>query len=161
MYKKNNFRKAIFMVIISICVVETIILPIIVEGQNNNVENELTTEDILDLTVRRAIWNKKGTFYESLDMHTFYFKMKQDVKYVSRIKITAAHGGYFSLFLRGFSLVGSITEDFTSPITNQVIELKVVGDATTNGRVTVTYIDSTYVANPVYTLYLNKAGFAG
>lgn len=161
MYNKINIRKAVFLAILSICVVQTIILPIIVEGQNTNEENEFTTEDILDLRVRRAIWNKKGTFYETIDMHTFYFKMKQDVKYVTRIKITAEYGGYFFLTLRGFALIGSIAEDFTSPITNQVIEIKAVGDATTNGRVTITYIDSTYVANPVYTFYLNKAGFAG
>ena len=159
--KKIKMRNFVFLVILCICTIEAIFLPIIANGQINNGNTEFTPETILDLKVRSVILRKKGIFSEIGDAHWFHVALKQDVGYIARIKITAAYGGTFLILLRGVSTLSSYNEIFSSPITNQVLEVVYTADGTTTGDLDILYSTSTPLENPTYTLYFNKTGFAG
>lgn len=154
-------RNIIFLAILSICITEMIILPIIVDSQRNSGDIEYTTELLNDLKVRRAFIYRKGIFAEGSDWHIFRFSMKQDVEYVARMKVTAVDGGYFIIAIRGATTLSAYYEDISNPITNYLFETKYTADATTTGQVDMTYLFLSSTQNPTYTLYLNKTGFAG
>jgi len=159
--KKIKMRNIVFLTIISICVFEAIFLPIIVDGQMNSGEIEFKTESINDLKVRSILLYKKGIFNEFSDVHRFQVKLKQDVEYIARIKITAENGGLFFISLYGVVTFSNYNEDISTPITNQIFEIKYTADGTTTGELQVTYILLTSPQFPTYTLYFNKSGFAG
>jgi len=159
--KKIKMRNIVFLSILSICITEMIFLPIIVDSQMNSGDIEFTTETIYDLKVRRAFIYRKGIFAEVSDWHIFKFKMKQDVDYVARMKVTAVDGGRFVIAIRGATTLSFHDEDISSPITNYLFETNFTADATTIGQVDVTYILVSSTQNPTYSLYLNKSGFAG
>lgn len=127
----------------------------------NSGDIEFTTELLNDLKVRRAFIYRKGIFAEVSDWHIFKFKMKQDVDYVARMKVTAVDGGYFALVIRGATTLSADFDTISSPITNYLFETNYTADATTTGQVDVTYILVSSTQNPTYSLYLNKSGFAG
>ena len=156
-----KMRNIVFLTILSICISEAVFLPIIVDGQRNSGDVEITTEAINDLYVRKIFLRKKGIFSEIGDAHWFHVALKQDVEYIARIKITAAYGGTFLILLRGVSTLSSYNEIFSSPITNQVLEVVYTADGTTTGDLDILYSTSTPLENPNYTLYFNKTGFAG
>lgn len=159
--KKIKMQNIIFLTVLSICICEVIFLPIMIDGQMNNGDIEVTTELLNDLKVRRAFIYRKGVFAEVSDWHIFKFEMKQGVEYIARMKVTAVDGGYFSVAIRGATNLSAYFETIGNPITNYIFETKYTGDATTTGQVDVTYILVTSTQNPTYTLYINKTGFAG
>jgi len=160
--KKSKMRNVVYLAILSICISEIIFLPLIVDGQRNSGDIEITTESINDLNVRKKILRKKGIFFDVGDSHWFKIDLKQGVEYVARMKITAAYGGQFFIALYGVSTSEFYNEIFSTPITNYMIETIYIADGTTTGTLQVFY--STAVLNqefPTYTLYFNKTGFAG
>ena len=88
--------------------------------------------------------------------------MKQDVEYIARMKVTAAYGGTFYIILWGVSTNANYFNTYSSPITNEVLEIVYTADGTITGQLEIIY--STPILNqefPTYTLYFNKSGFAG
>ncbi len=158
---KIRIRNFVFLVILSICFVEAIFLPIIVEGQINNGDIEITTEDLYDFNIRSVILYKKGLLYEGGDIHRFYVSLKQDVEYIARIKITAEYGGTYQISIFGLFTHSSSSEGFTGPLTNYVLETVYTSDVTMDRFVEIIYTPPFLPERPVYTLYFNKTGFAG
>jgi len=158
---KIKMRNIVFLIFLSICVVKTIFLPIIVDGQKNSVSIEFTTETINDLTVRSIILHKKGIFLKVGDTHWFRVSLKQDVEYIVRIKITAVYSATFVINIYGVSTFITHSEGFSTPIANQVLEAVYTADGTTTGLIDIMYLPASTQENPTYTLYFNKTGFAG
>lgn len=160
--KKIKMRNIVYLAILGICISEIIFLPIIVEGQRNSEDIELTTEVINDLNVRKVILRKKGIFSDVGDTHWFKVALKQDVEYVARMKFTAALGGTFIISLTGVSTNTVNFETIGTPVTNYLLEAIYVADGTTTGTLQITYsTPSIHQEFPTYTLYFNKTGFAG
>ena len=159
--KKIKMRNIVFLAILSICVVEAIILPILVNGQLKEGDIEITTDDLIDFKVRPVILYKKGLLYEGGDQHRYYVSLKQDVEYIARMKITAEYGGTFLIRIMGLFTSSAYSEGFTVPLSNHVLETVYTSDTTMDRYVEIIYTPVSPTERPVYTLYFNKTGFAG
>jgi len=159
--KKIKMRNIIFLTILSICVVEAIILPVIVYGQINDGDIEITTEDIYDYKVRSVILYKKGLLYAGGDIHRFYVALEEGVEYIARIKITAEYGGTYLIRIMGLFTQSSYSEGFSDKLTKHVLETVYTSDTTMDRYVEIIYTPPFLPENPEYTLYFNKTGFAG
>jgi hypothetical protein len=154
-------RNIVFLAIIGICIGELILLPILSNGFENSGDIEITEEAINDLKVRRLIY-RKGIFDESGDVHWFKVALKQDVVYIARMKFTALYSGTFFVAVYGVTTSTFYFQDIVTPVTNYKIETNYTADGTATGTVQVIYtpvvLDQEF---PTYSLYFNKAGFAG
>jgi len=159
--KKIKMRNTVFLAILSICVVEAIILPILVNGQLKEGDIEITTDDLIDFNVRPVILYKKGLLYELGDQHRYYVSLKQDVEYIARIKITAEYGGTYLIRIMGLFTQSSYSEGFSDKLTMHVLETVYTSDTTMDRYVEIIYTPASLSEQPVYTLYFNKTGFAG
>lgn len=159
--KKIKMRNIIFLTILSICVVEAIILPVIVNGQINDGDIEITTEDIYDYKVRSVILYKKGLLYAGGDIHRFYVALEEGVEYIARIKITSEYGGTYLIRIMGLFTQSSYSEGFSDKLTKHVLETVYTSDTTMDRYVEIIYTPPFLPENPEYTLYFNKTGFAG
>lgn len=158
---KIKMRKLVFITVLSICISEIIFLPIIVDGQRNNEDIEIATEDIYDFVPKKLIFYRKGKFFEFGDTHRFYINFKSGANYIARIKVTSIGGGTFDVTIQGITTSSTNSGSFGSTITDQVLEVTHTADATGTGHVTLTYVPSAALYKPEYTLYFNKTGFAG
>ncbi len=150
------------MLIVGLSLTEAIFLPIIVNGQKNNLEFQVTTDDIYDYLRRAVILHKKGVFNLNGDIHRFYVELKEGVEYVARMKITYQYGGNYIIKIQGVITSRSNSASFTGALKKQKLEVKYTADKTTNvSYIELVFTPSISVDFPAYTLYFNKAGFAG
>ncbi|MHA1123715.1 MAG: hypothetical protein ACTSPC_13035 [Candidatus Heimdallarchaeota archaeon] len=138
-----------------------IVLPIIVDGQTNGGDQEITIEDLYDFVPRNLIFYKKGKFFDFGDTHRYYINFKSGIDYVARIKVTSIGGGTFDITIQGITTSSTNSGSFGSTITDQVLEVTHTADSTGTGHVTLTYVPNAALYKPEFTLYLNKTGFAG
>ncbi|NHJ49373.1 MAG: hypothetical protein FK733_16405 [Asgard group archaeon] len=160
---KNSIkvRKFIFLTILSFCMIESIILPIVICGQNNQDGISYTPELINDLVVRKRILFKRGILDQIGDAHYFIIDLKQDKVYIAKIRITTVTSGTFFIRLAGVTTFSATQDTYSSPITNELLETTYTSDATTLGLLSILYSTVMPTDTPSYTLYFNRAGFAG
>ena len=75
--------------------------------------------------------------------------------------MTSIGGGDFDITIQGITTSSTNSGSFGNTITDQVLEVTHTADSTGTGHVTLTYVPNAALYKPEYTLYFNKAGFAG
>ena len=138
-----------------------IFLPLFIQAQHENEQTKLDPNLIIDPKERPIYFFRKGIFADTADVHYFQIPFREGKIYLARLWLTAPDGGDFTLSLTGdttFEIKVTSTYDI---LRNELLEVVYTSDATISGEIRVLYNNPSSTQKPTYTLYVNRAGFAG
>ncbi|HUU78840.1 MAG TPA: hypothetical protein VMX55_10870 [candidate division Zixibacteria bacterium] len=154
-------RKIFVITSLILCFISFISLPIFIQAQNISDNQNFNTNALVDPYERSLYFFKKGQFAVDYDAHSFSMTMKENKIYVAKLWITADDGGIYYLRLKGDLTEMEVHIETSEKLEKRLLEVKYTADDDTTGRIVFTYYTAISDQIPTYTLYANKAGFAG
>ncbi|MHA1306399.1 MAG: hypothetical protein ACTSQN_03795 [Candidatus Heimdallarchaeota archaeon] len=143
------------------CITVMFLLPVFIQAQNDPIQSEMDMNMINDQKERTIYFFKKGILVDTTDVHYFRLVMREGKKYIARLWITAPDGGDISISLTGDTTFSIELISVFENLKNEKLEFEYLSDATIAGEIRITYVNFASEQKPTYTLYANRAGFAG
>jgi len=143
------------------CFIPMIFLPIFAQAQVDSTVSNIDLNMIDDYHERSLYFFQKGKLNVLSDVHYFRISLKNGNTYSAKLWITASDGGDFIFTLTGDLTNGQIVISTLANLDKELLEFEYTSDATITGVIQIIYINMASPYYPTYTLYVNRAGFAG